>query len=282
MNTTILFNNATAFAAADGADLSPTMVPDGRVAAFNADNYAAGTLSLTAPLADTGVKRVQFVQGVPAGKSPVMSSVIEVKDVEKVFTKAYVAPVAQVTTVTTGVAAGTVIVRVIRTDAGFKPHERVTVEVNGTGLTDAQLTDALVAKLNAARPRFYTASNAGDNLAITADIHVSFQTALDGLASDWAITASTTPTFGSGTPAQVAEIEKYAYGANFQNRIYLPVNPDSYAANLNYALHQIFYKTNTTANISNSNEFHQLILAGQHASTGIDLAVMFGPPTDLT
>lgn len=282
MNTTILFNNATAVPAAAAGDVSPLDIADGRVAAFNADNYAAGTLDLTVPLADSGVKRIQFVQGVPAGKTPVMSSVIEVKDVEKVFTKAYVAPVAQVTTVTTATGTGTAIVRIVRVDAGFKPHERVTAEVKIDGLTAAEITDAFVAKLNAARPKFFTASNNTNALRITADVHVSFQTALDGSATGWAITATTTPTFGSGTPAQVAEIEKYAYGANFQNRIYLPVNPDSYAANLNYDLHQVFYKTNTTANISNSNEYHQLIIAGQATSTGIDLAVVFGPPTDLT
>lgn len=275
MSRQLLINNATAVPAADATDNEPNDIAEGRVAAFNPDDYAGGTLDFNNPYAG---EYIEFVQGTKAGELPLRTSLIKVSDIEAVHHKAYVAPVAQVTTVVPVVGTGTATLRVVRVDQGFEPHPRTTISVIITGKTKAQITDAFVAEFNKSKPKFITASNSGNDLVLTGDIGVSFATSSEDLAAAWAITATNAPNFGTGTPAHLKILEEYsqAQSLNYTQRINLPVTPDSYVlSGGTYDLFTILVRTNTTANIAKANEFQEITIAVQTPATGIDLDHFF-------
>lgn len=284
MSKQLLVNNDSTFlngivdtdaAGTGGEDIfSPTDVPEARVVAFNADYFSAGILNLEEPVPE-GVENVIFVQGAAEGEDPIMSHVFKASDIEDLNERAYEAPVAQVTTVVPETGTGFAYVRVVRVDAGFKPHERITVESKLDDKSLAEIAEDLANKINKARPNFVEASVDGNNLVITGDLETSFETQTDEEAEGWDVT-STAPNFGTGTYTQVKNIEEIAYGGTYTNRIYLPVVPPSYVENLNYDLLTVRVPTNTTANISSANKFKDLIIAGENAVTDIDLATFFG------
>lgn len=281
MSRQLLINNATAVPAAAAGVTDPSEVAEGRIAAFNADAFADGTLALDAPLTDVNglltVERLVFVQGAASGEEPLISPVFNVRDIKEsqVSSKAYVAPVAQVSTVTAATGSGVAYVRVVKVSDGYKPHQRITVEVDLTDKTAADIATELSTKINKAKPSFVTATTGTADLILTADIGVSFETSLDGSAEGWTLVATTAPNFGSGTAAHIAALEEEAFGANFTNRIYLPVSPVKYAADDTYDLFTILIPTNTTPNISNSNKYHELRLAVAATATAIDLSDFF-------
>jgi hypothetical protein len=279
MSRQLLINNATAVPAASGSVNDPSELAEGRIGVFNADDFSAGTLDLTS-FADAD--RVLFAQGAKPGEEPLMSPVFSIEDIKasQVSSRAYVAPVAQVTTVTAATGTGTATLRVVKVSDGFKPHKRITVETDITGMSAAEIATDLAAKINKAKPNFVTATTSTANIVLTADTESSFETGTDDSASGWTIAATTTPNFGSGTAAHIAAIEEIAFGGNYINRIYLPTTPPSYALNTNYDLFTILIPTNTTPNISKSNKYHELRLAVQATATGIDLPVFFGHEED--
>lgn len=270
----ILFNNSTTVPGATAFG----SIAEGRVYAFDANNMAT-SLPLNAA---TDAKEVVFVQGGTNGKH-IFSAPIKVADVKSVKATTYVAPVAQVTTLTpnftTTVPAGEGTIKVTRVDAGFKPHQRNSVTVLFTGKTRQAIVDEFVAQFNKQYPKFVTASrgSSGDSstLVLTGDLRVSFETAKSELAAGFTISASA-PNFGTGTAADVAEMEEIAWGANVMNRVSLPIYPERYAANANYDLHQFEFKTSTTPNISKANEYGEVTIACTTTAAAIDLPKFFG------
>lgn len=272
MSKQLFINNATAVPAAAAGNTNPSDIAEARVAAFNADDFSSGTLDLTS--AFTG-DRVQFVQGGKGDNDAIISSIIEMDDVVEVVERAYVAPTAQATTITPATGTGTATIRVVKTSDGFQPQERVSINVQLDGKTDAQIVDDFVAQFNSAQS-FLTASNSADELVLTGDIGVAFETALDDEASDWE-TDVTAPNFGSGSAEHIANLEEIAYGGNYTNRIYLPIKPESYAADSTYDLFTVRVKTNTTPNIGGPGQkYQEIIIAVQATATGIDLPTFFG------
>ena len=274
MSRTILFNNnATVPAAASGVT-SPADVAEGRIAAFDADDFASGTLDLTEPL-DEGINTIVFVQG--GKEQPISTSYISVEDIKSVHPVPYVAPVAQVTTIGVETGEGEATIKVVEASRGYKPHRRISASVILDGKTQEQITNEFVNLLNKQYPKFVTASNASNDLVLTADEGVSFQTAREGAAETWDAVATTTPNFGTGTPEQVKEMEEIAFGqqANFLYRTYLPVNPPAYAQNQNYDLHTFLVRTNTTENIAKSHKYQEITIAAYAGATGMDLPVFF-------
>lgn len=271
----ILFNNSTTVPGATAFG----SIAEGRVYAFDANNMGT-SLALDAA---TDAKEVVFVQGGTNGKH-IFSAPIKVADVKSVKATTYVAPVAQVTTLTPNftstVPAGEGTVKVTRVDTGFKPHQRMSATVVFTGKSRQAIVDEFVALLNKQYPKFVTASrgSSGDSstLILTADARVSFETAKSELAASFTIAATTTPVFGTGTAADVAEMEEIAWGANVMNRVSLPIYPERYAANANYDLHQFEFKTNTTPNISKANEYGEVTIACTTTAAAIDLPKFFG------
>ena len=279
MSRQILFNNATAVPAGGGSDsVALEDIAEARIYGFDADNFDDESLDLDSA-APAGVKRVVFAQGARTGESTIFTSQINVEDVEDVTRTNYVAPVAQVTTVTAEAEEGFATVKVIEASAGFKPHRRVTATIKATGLNAAQTATALAEQLNAQSPRFFTATTSTADLIITGDAGVSFETALDDEAKDWTVAATTTPNFGTGTYDHVKTLEETAWGqqGNFLNRTYLPVPPPSYAVpGETYDLITVRVRTNTTPNISVGNQFQEITFAVEATGTGIDLAEFFG------
>lgn len=265
----ILFNNA---AAVPGAIDFENLVA-GRIYAFDADNMATSI-----PLDEaTTAERIVFVQGGLNDKH-IFSPVIDVAAVRNTKATVYEAPVAQVTTITPATGTGEAEVKVIEVSAGFKPHRRASANLRIDGLTKAQITDKFIVLLNKQYPKFFTASNTGDNIVITANTFVSFETALDGAAIDWTRAVTVTPIFGTGTPQQAASKEEEAWGANVLNRTYLPLTPERYAVGgQNYDFYQVEFKTSTTPNISLGNTYGEITLATNAGATGIDLEAFFGP-----
>lgn len=276
MSKQILFNNATAVPAADATDTDPSDVAAGRIAAFDVDNFAGGTLALNEPLPE-GVSRIQFVQGGASGEEPILSPIFNVEDIKasQLAHRPYLAPVAQVSTVTCATGTGIATIRVVQVNTGFKPHQRITAEVNITGKTAGAIATEFANKINAVKPSFLVATTSTADLVLTGNIGVSFETSKEGSAEAWTLAATTAPRFGSGTAAHVRQLEEEAYGANFINRIYLPVSPPQYAQALNYDLFTISIPTNTTPNISRGNKYFYLYLAVQATATGIDLEEFF-------
>ena len=274
MSKQLLVNNANAVPAAAAGVTSPADLEEGRIAAFDADNFAGGTLDLTAPVE---AENIIFAQGAAEGEDPIMSQAFKVSDVkaEQVNEQEYVAPVAQTTTLTPEAGTGFAYVRVVRVDAGFKPHERITVEVKLDDKTPAEIAEELANKINKARPNFVSAEEDTGTLVITGELGTSFETQTDEEAEGWEI-ESTAPNFGNGTSEQVKHIEQLAYGGNYTNRIYLPVVPKSYVEDTDYDLFTVRVPTNTTANISSANKYKDLIIAVHNAATGIDLPIFFG------
>lgn len=274
-DSTFLNGVATASGGSGGETIAnPTDVPEARVVAFNADDFSAGILDLGAA-APAGVENVIFVQGAGPEDDPIMSHVVKVADIKDLTEAAYEAPIAQTSTVTPVAGEGFAYVRVVRADAGFKPHERITVESKIDNKTLAEIAEDLANKINKARPNFVSAEAVGNDLVITGELGVSFETQTDEAAEDWAI-VGTAPNFGRGTSDQLRNIEEVAYGGNFTNRIYLPVPPPSYVENLNYDVSVVRVPTNTTPNISSANAFKDLYIAGENEVTNIDLATFFG------
>jgi hypothetical protein len=248
------------------------------VTAFDVDAIGDDSLDLTAPFEG---KRVQFVQRPAVGESPILSPIIEKSQVEKVVKKAYEAPVAQVTTVVPATGTGYAIIRIVDASQGFKPHQRLTATVNITGKTKEQITDAFVLEINNKNPKFVTASKTGTDITLTGGIFTSFQTITDDSAVGWTITATTTPKAGSGSLAQVKQLESESQGLNasYMNRIYLPTAPPSYVGAggsvTTYDLYTILVRTNTTPNISSANKYLELTIAAGAGNTGIDLEEFF-------
>lgn len=272
----VLFNNATAVPAADADVDYPSAVASGRIAAFNADDFAAGTLDLTTSVfgqQSGAIKKVVFVQG--TGADAVQLPAIDVSKVRNVKNVVYAAPAAQVTDVTLATLTGSITLKVVRVDPGFRPNSTASVDVTVTGLTLAQIATAFVAALNAHRNKFFTAAvQDTTKIRITGDAGVSFQVAVDGVTPT--ITAITAPTAGTGTEAQLKSLEEQAWGANVTNRIYLPILPDRYASG-NYDLFTFEAPTNTTAEISKSNQWMEVTLAVTTTATAIDLEAFFAP-----
>lgn len=275
----ILFNNATAVPA--GAVVAPAAVAEGRVAAYNIEDMTT-TLDLDA---SADCETVIFVQGTEAGKDSIFSPPVKLSDVRSVVKTAYSAPVAQVTTLTptftTTVPEGEGTIRLVRADAGFKPKDRTTVTVVFTGKTRQAIVDEFVTLINSRYPKFVTASRSGSTttsaLVLTANVQVSFETSTEDLAANFTLAATTTPVFGTGTATQVAALEEIAWGANVNNRSYLPNFPKRYAGTGNFDLYTIEFKTTTTPNISLGNTYGEIIIAVNTVSTGIDLVAFFGP-----
>lgn len=274
----ILFNNNQTV---PGATAYGSLV-EGRVYVFDADNMAT---SLAMNVATTA-KEVIFVQGGKNGKH-IMSAPIKVADVKSVGNNTYVAPVPQITTLTpnftTTVPAGEGTVRLVRSDSGFRPNERITATVTFTGKTREAIVDEFVTLINKAHPKFVTASRsgAGDTsaLVLTANSRMAFNTSTEDLAGDFTIAATQAANFGSGTYADVSELEEIAWGANVLNRIYLPVFAERYAqSGTNYDMYQFEFKTTTTPNIAKSNEYGlvTIAVATGGVTPGIDLATFFG------
>lgn len=264
------FTASTSFADAIAGNATPV------VNVFDVDNIAGGSLDLTEPCE---AKRIQIVQRPKPNEAPVLSGIINLSDVKETVSKAYVAPVAQVTTVTTATGTGEAVIRVVNL-RDYKPHPRITASVMLDGKTKAQITDAFVKALNKQFPKFVTASKDGsDNLVLTGNIGVSFMTATELNASGFTITATATPNLGSGTAEHLKKLESESQGLgeNFTNRIYLPITPPSYVdPALTYDMHKILVKTTTTPNISKGHQYLEVTIAAAAGNTGIDLPVFFG------
>ena len=286
MSRQLFINNADAVPAADTTVVNPADVAEARFAIFDVDDFAAGTQD---PTTQTTADRVQFVQGGESENEAIISSIIDVDDVEEVVEKDYVAPQAQITTVTAETGTGFATVRVIRADGSSRPHERMTAEVQLDDKTATEIAEDFVTALNAQSPDFITASNSGADLVLTGKVNyqggpetapfVAFETATDGEASGWGVAATQTPNAGTGAGWQVAEMEEIAYGGDYTNRIYLPIKPPKYTIESNnYKLITVKVKTNTTPNISKSNEYQELTIAVVTGGTadGIDLNTFFG------
>ena len=275
MSRQLFINNATAVPAAAAGVNGPDEVAEARVAAFNPDDYASGTLDLTAPYEGD---QIEFVQGAKTDEDPIRTALINMEDVVAVDETPYTAPVSQVTTVTPVTGTGTATVRVVQVNTGFKPHKRVTIDVILDGKTAEEIVDDFVEQFNKNYPQFVTASNASNELVLTGDTGVSFETSTDQEAAGWDVVATTTPNFGSGTYEHIKNLEEFAFGGNYPNRIYLPVEPPRYAErNATYDLFTIKVKTNTTRNIGGNAQKYQEIRIAVHATaTGIDLPVFFG------
>lgn len=270
MSKTLFINNATAVPAASTSITSPADVAEARIAAFNADDFSTGTLDLNAPIPE-GVKRVVFVQG---GEQPIISSIVNVEDVKEVSKRAYVAPTPQVTTVTVEEGERVAELKIVKVSDGYEPNQTMYADVIIDGKTADEIAAEFAAKLNAISPSFATVTASTADIVITGDTGVSFETALDGEAAGWTISA-TAPNFGSGTSEQIKNIEEVAWGGNYPNRIYFPLPPKSYVENSNYDVNTVLVRTNTTANISKSNKYQELIFAVQTAQSGIDLEKFF-------
>lgn len=270
MSRQLLINNATAVPAAAAGTTTPADVAEARVAAFDADDFASGTLALDEAFEG---ENLVLVQG--GEEDSIITSVINIKDVVSVHEKAYDAPTGQETTITPETGDGVATIRVVETSAGFIPHKRITIDVVLDDKTAGEIVDDFVAQFNANSPNFITASNSADKLVLTGDIGVSFETSLDQEAADWDID-SEAPNFGSGSAEHIANLEEVAYGGQYTNRIYLPVTPPSYAENENYDLFTILVRTNTTKNIASSNKYQEITIAVHNEASGIDLPVFFG------
>lgn len=287
MSRTLLINNADAVPAPDTTVTSPDEVAAARVAAFDVDNYPGGTLDLDAAF---NGDRVQFVQGGQGDNDAIITSIIDVDDVKEVKEVDYIAPTAQVTTVTAEAGTGFATIRVVRADGSPRPHERITAEVELDNKTAAEIATEFANQLNAQSPDLVDVTTSTADIIITANLDyqdlntevggvLSFATATDGEASGWTVDATTTPNEGSGSGAQVAQMEEIAYGGDYTNRIYLPVQPPKYANEAeNYKLVTFLVKTNTTPNIAKSNQYQEITIAlyDGNATDGIDLATFFG------
>lgn len=276
MSRQLFINNANAVPAAAGGTTDPTEVTTARVAAFNADDWASGTVAFDE--AFTGDK-VVFVQGGASGEDAIISSIINMDDVEAVYEKEYVAPTAQVTALTAVEAPsdGTVAVRITRVDQGFRPEPSFSAEVQvKEGDTAANIATALAEAINNANQDFVTATTSTADIIITGNLEASFFTATQELAAEYEIDV-TEPNFGTGTSDHVKNLEEIAWGGNYQNRIYLPIEPPRYTVDgETYDLFTILVRTNTTENIAKSNKYQEITIAVQSSATGIDLPVFFG------
>lgn len=274
MSRQILFNegnvpNGTTWANAVVGNAVPL------VNCFNVDNI--GTSLNLANAIPAGVQRIQFTQRPKVGETPVLSQVINVKDVHSVKKTDYAAPVAQVTTVTPVVGTGNVRLKITKVSTGFRPDESFSVVVDITGLADATaIGNAFRSAINAHKKNDFIVASGTTTLILTASLGVSFSTAIEGAV--WAIAATTSPNFGSGTFAQVSNVEKESIArGGFYYQTYLPVQPPTYANDTKtYDLYVLQIKTTTTPNISVGHEYYDLYIAVEAGGTGINLNTFFG------
>lgn len=277
----LLINNDTTVEGANATYTAPSDVPEGRVAAFNADDFSIGSLALDEA---TDAENVVFVQGAANGESPIITPIIEVDAIrdKHVHFKEYVAPTPQVTEITIDVTdiEGSALIRAIKLSDGYRPYVKVQAVVKVVGKTNAQVAEAFVDQLNSQAPNFLTASSSGAVLTLTGDIGVSFDTSIEstkeGEFIDWDRNV-TAPDFGTGTSDQLKELENLSYGSNFYNRIYIPLTPHSYVvAGAEYDLFHLRHRTNTTANIAKGHKYLEITIAVQTEASGIDLNAFFG------
>lgn len=278
MSRQLFINNADAVPAADPSITDPSEVPEATIVAFDADDFASGTLDLTTA---TDAKNVVFVQGGKTGDDAIISSIIPVDKVHFAKKVKYVAPVAQVTTVTAEEGTGFAMIRLVRVDTGYQPYERLTAEVKLDDYADASaIATALANQINNSNHDFVTATTSGADLVLTGSEEASFETATDGEAAAWDIVATTARNEGTGTSKQVKNLEEIAWGANYYNRVYLPITPPSYVEDgSNYDITTIEVRTNTTANIAKSNMYQKIdfaVITGGTDPAGIDLEAFFG------
>lgn len=180
--------------------------------------------------------RVQLIAKRADG-SPEVSAVFSPGDVVKKSVIAPSAGTAQVSQITLDIPAGQAkndewIVKVIETTPGTRAAKTYNFSVfhKGTDFTANTLTDAFVAKINAAGIGI-TASNAADVLVLTADNTVTtFRLAVDAMAELSVIEYTTSNVPAAGTPEVIAALEKelQSFGRGITNQTEYPVKkPDS-------------------------------------------------------
>jgi len=178
---TLLLNNANAVPGALAGVVNPVQVTEGRIAAFNADDMAAGTLNLGAALSGQqsgAVKNLVFVQGVAAGDVPRMTGIIPVSAVKRVSTRAYTAPVKQVTTVGYDGSSGSITatanedynLKVVDISGGSEPYPRHNFSHrSGATVTPWSVVEAIVTAINAKTNSFVEADVLADITTVALD-----------------------------------------------------------------------------------------------------------------
>ena len=231
-------------------------------------------------LADTDTiataDKIRFVQGT-ADKN-IVTPWIKGADVVKITGKAYVAPAAQVTTITfttAATAAGDMTLKFTDVSSGYEPYTRKSYTIAVTaGMVQNDIAAAFRAAIAADLPTFISGESGATNTVVmtgnlksaTVDKIVSFSTAddIDGSnGTTAAIVATTSPFGGNGTEFQVADLEKanQGQGAGYYNRVHLPIAPDSYtAAAETYDTYAITYKDGVAGGINGVETLREVLI----------------------
>jgi len=154
----LLFNNTAVADAAADAYSYPSELPKAQIGIFDAQ--AGGSLDLTGANA---TDEMIIAQGVSAGKSPVRTHVLEKGKIEKVVTKAYEAPVRQVTFVgyngTNGdieAGAGDYFLKTVDVTNGYEPYPTMSANYFTKSVGVIPFTIATeIAKVDIKNPRFF-------------------------------------------------------------------------------------------------------------------------------
>ena len=274
----------------EGTFDDPSAVPAGRIAAFNAKTGEGINLAdVDATGGDQGVfpDEVIFVLG---GEVPFPTNILSKSKVAKVTKRAYAAPSKQVQTVTfTGPSAGDVTLKVVETSQGHEPYPRASVTVRiAEGATATEVATAVVAAINArpgSNPFPVTATSAAGVVTLTArEFGEKFRVAVDGTV-DAAVAETTAPNLGSGTFAQVRDLElgqRGIVGDYYERDPILGKLPDfapNAVAGKTYDIYCLLHETPYDISINKSYRFQEIYFALDSSVSG-DLDAFFGDLLD--
>lgn len=252
----------------DTAYADPTAVDPGVIAFFDeAGNNVDLDAAVTTEKFTTGFR---VVRG--DADQPLMTRFLEYDNIHEVIKRAYVAPTKQVTTISNITPAnGYAAVGILDMTLGAQDHLNVTVEVQtASGDTAAQIAARLRDAINgnSRASKVVVASVATNNLVLTAkDFNTSFTTALQGTVEGATRTATTAPSQGNGSAAQVRKLEEkakfFAEGEQYTDNGLLG-SRSQYEYQVddskNYNIYTIRYKNNMDIGVNTPMKYEEIYL----------------------
>jgi len=269
----------TAGAISNGSATDPASVTDATIAIFDVGYPSApGEIDISSGspvVADYNV--LQLVRGVASGELPVVTTELQVSRIKRVLKRAYRAAAAQVTTISSvpavPTAGGVYTIRIGHTAHQQEyPHKLKSYDFRYAAGGTLDLDD-IRAVINADASRIVNGTGTTTLILTAIATGEPFDVALDDLfiGSTEVLTAS--PDGGSGTYAQVLELEKNVKGTVAEyyvnDQILGPRPGDSFTfpprtfavSGELYAMYTIEYQNNFDESINRSFGHQEIILA---------------------
>jgi hypothetical protein len=262
-----------------GTNPNPADVAVGQLRAFTQTGTPLDIFHATPASISAMPDAFFFVLGTE-GNQQVLTNLLHKKNIHKVVKRAYVAPVPRQLSIAMpagSAGAGIATIKVINDQNEFRQFQLRTYEVRiAAADTAAQVAGKFVTKIGQDSLAQVVATVSGNNLVLTSiTAGEGLKVALEGLVEGAAITVVAAGVLGSGTPAQVRELQVHDMGNTGRYYLEDPVRggyyealPNRVLANGQYTLYTILHETPYELAINKSVRYQEITIAVNNGVTG--------------